>query len=291
MDNKKIGEYILLKRKEKDYTQKQLADIVGVSPRAVSNWENGNNMPDISLLVPLSRALGVSLTEIMEGEDIPDEKLADKAESNTISVMRRAKAVKRTVIWIVAAVLSLIVLFAAAFTTDLIMMKKGKPVVFSTWGMQYHPDNFGKENKALSAVKAYIAEKGIKECGFYLNARTFCEVYPLCELTEKQGVYTLYVWEVSESYGEREGIYRNLGGVSCAAKYTLKEDGAAFVVISETFPKDGNLYEASLKLIFPRKARKNIEKLQNNGTVERMINEVHYRAEDAAKTYGVEIGQ
>ena len=291
MDNKKIGDYISLKRKEKDYTQKQLADIVGVSPRAVSNWENGNNMPDISLLVPLSRALNVSLTELMEGEDIPDEKLAGMAESNTISVMRREKAIKRTVIWIAAAVISITVLFAAAFTTDLIMMKKGRPVVFSTWGMQYYPDNFGKENKALNAVKAYIADKGLKECGMYLNARTFCEVYPLCEFTEKRGVYTLYVWEVSESYGEREGIYRNIGGVSCPAKYLLTEEGGNFTVVSETFPEDGNLYEGSLRLIFPRNARKNMEKLQSNGTVERMQSEIRYRAEDAAKTYGIEIGQ
>lgn len=50
MDNKKIGEYIKAKRKAKNLTQSALGESVGVSFKAVSNWECGNSLPDISIL-------------------------------------------------------------------------------------------------------------------------------------------------------------------------------------------------------------------------------------------------
>jgi len=56
----KIGETILKLRKERNITQDQLALMVGISAGAVSKWENGNSMPDISLLAPLARALNTS---------------------------------------------------------------------------------------------------------------------------------------------------------------------------------------------------------------------------------------
>lgn len=61
MNRLNIGETILQLRKEKDLTQEQLAFMVGISAGAVSKWETGNSMPDISLLAPLARALNTSL--------------------------------------------------------------------------------------------------------------------------------------------------------------------------------------------------------------------------------------
>ena len=59
MDTKKIGRFIAKKRKEKGYTQEQLGNILGVSNKTISRWENGNYMPDLSLLIPLSEALDI----------------------------------------------------------------------------------------------------------------------------------------------------------------------------------------------------------------------------------------
>ncbi|MBS5111977.1 MAG: helix-turn-helix transcriptional regulator [Coprobacillus cateniformis] len=69
MDNKKIGKYIELKRKQKGMTQQNLADSLAVTNKAVSKWETGTGLPDISLLKELSRVLGVTTDEILEGED------------------------------------------------------------------------------------------------------------------------------------------------------------------------------------------------------------------------------
>ena len=57
MDNKKFGEFIAGLRKEKGYTQSQLAEILCVTDKAVSKWERGVGFPDIKLIEPLSEAL------------------------------------------------------------------------------------------------------------------------------------------------------------------------------------------------------------------------------------------
>lgn len=54
MDQVKIGNFLKKLRKEKGITQERLAEILNVSGRTVSRWENGNNMPDISILVDIA---------------------------------------------------------------------------------------------------------------------------------------------------------------------------------------------------------------------------------------------
>ena len=68
MDQKKIGSFLKELRKEKNITQEQLAEKLGVSGRTVSRWETGNNMPDISLLVEIAEMYDVSIPEIINGE-------------------------------------------------------------------------------------------------------------------------------------------------------------------------------------------------------------------------------
>lgn len=73
MDNKKIGLFIANLRKEIGLTQKELADKLFITDRAVSKWERGLSLPDISLLDNLSSVLGVSVIEILKGERIKDK--------------------------------------------------------------------------------------------------------------------------------------------------------------------------------------------------------------------------
>ena len=63
-----IGKRIALLRKEKGLTQEELATHMGVSPQAVSKWENDQTCPDISALPKLARLLGVSVDELLEGK-------------------------------------------------------------------------------------------------------------------------------------------------------------------------------------------------------------------------------
>lgn len=69
MDQHHIGNFIAAKRREKNLTQEQLADRLGVSNKTISKWENGKCMPDYSVIELLCRELGITLAELLDGED------------------------------------------------------------------------------------------------------------------------------------------------------------------------------------------------------------------------------
>ena len=92
MDQKRIGAFIAQCRKEKNLTQMQLAELLGITNQAVSKWENGRGMPDVSLLQPLCAVLGISLNELFSGEHISMEEYKGKAEE-TISKLFKEKQI------------------------------------------------------------------------------------------------------------------------------------------------------------------------------------------------------
>ena len=73
MDREKTGALIAAARKEKNMTQKELAQALHVSDRAVSKWERGAGFPDVSLLEPLADALGLSVLDLLRGEETAAE--------------------------------------------------------------------------------------------------------------------------------------------------------------------------------------------------------------------------
>lgn len=78
MNQNKIGEIIEKKRKEKHLTQKELAEALGVSNTAISKWENGNNLPDISMLEPLCKILDLDLLELITTQNSMHEDCSKK---------------------------------------------------------------------------------------------------------------------------------------------------------------------------------------------------------------------
>ncbi len=95
MDNIKTGRFIAQKRKEKKLTQKTLAETIGVTDKAISKWERGLSYPDVSLLIPLSEALGVSISEILNGDSI--DKMEVELSDNIVvsSVQRYSKILNK----------------------------------------------------------------------------------------------------------------------------------------------------------------------------------------------------
>ena len=84
----KIGKYIASKRKSLGMTQKQLAEKLGMSDKSVSKWERGVCLPDVSVYKELCSILGISLNEFLAGEDIAQENLIQKSETNIIEVIK-----------------------------------------------------------------------------------------------------------------------------------------------------------------------------------------------------------
>lgn len=99
MDNIKFGKFIRESRLEMGLTQKQLAEQIHVSDKAVSKWENGAGFPDIKILEPLAACLGVSLLELMQSEKMAkpqiDREEAEQVVADTISQSKQAEEWKR----------------------------------------------------------------------------------------------------------------------------------------------------------------------------------------------------
>lgn len=87
MDQEKIGRFIAECRKKMNMTQQELADKLGVSDRTVGNWENGRNMPDLSLFKPLCNELHISLNDFLSGEKVKVQNYQEKLEENIINTI------------------------------------------------------------------------------------------------------------------------------------------------------------------------------------------------------------
>lgn len=87
MNQEKIGKFIAECRKQKNMTQQELAEKLNVSDRTVGNWENGRNMPDLSLFKPLCNELNISLNDLMSGEKVKEREYQEKLEENTINII------------------------------------------------------------------------------------------------------------------------------------------------------------------------------------------------------------
>ena len=91
MNQEKIGKFICTVRKKKNLTQKQLAEKLGITDRAISKWENGKSMPDLSLLKPLCNILDITINELLSGEYISKKNDDDTTEQNFVNAINYSK--------------------------------------------------------------------------------------------------------------------------------------------------------------------------------------------------------
>ena len=87
MNQEKIGKFIAECRRQRKLTQSELGEKLGVTEKSISNWENGRNMPDLSLFKPLCEELNISLNDLMSGEKVKEKEYRDKLEENIINTI------------------------------------------------------------------------------------------------------------------------------------------------------------------------------------------------------------
>ena len=87
MNQEKIGKFIADCRKDKKMTQSELAEKLGVTDKSVGNWENGRNMPDLSLFKPLCDELGITINDLLSGEKIKKDHYQEKFEENIVNTI------------------------------------------------------------------------------------------------------------------------------------------------------------------------------------------------------------
>lgn len=119
MDQKKIGDFLKLLRKEKMITQENLAEVLNVSGRTVSRWETGRNMPDIGLLVEIAEFYDVSIVEIINGErksENMEKEVKEVAEAMTdYMTVEKTALLKRTKMISIVGLTALLIGLAMEF--------------------------------------------------------------------------------------------------------------------------------------------------------------------------------
>ena len=139
MDQKRIGSFISELRKEKNMTQKELAQKLGITDRAISKWENGRGMPEVSLMKPLCEALDISINELLSGERIEQKDYREKSEFNFLNTMdyTQKKIKKNTlfrklvIAFLVMALLTVLLLMDARVITRRYFSPKKDIEIFS----------------------------------------------------------------------------------------------------------------------------------------------------------------
>ena len=98
MDQSKIGQFIARTRKSKNLTQRQLADLLSISDKTVSKWETGKGLPDVSLMLPLCRALDLTVNDLLTGEKVPAADYQTKAEENMMDLIQENQENKKRMV-------------------------------------------------------------------------------------------------------------------------------------------------------------------------------------------------
>ena len=107
----KIGKFIADERKTKKYTQRELADKLGISDKTISKWERGNGFPEVSLLLPLCNELNITVNELLSGERLQEVDYKKKAEENMVNLVKEAQESKKKIV--MSALVATLVIIAA----------------------------------------------------------------------------------------------------------------------------------------------------------------------------------
>lgn len=142
MNQEKIGMFIAKCRKEKGLTQIELGEELSVSYKAVSKWENGRSMPDISIMQDLCNILDISLNELFAGEKIKEKDVKKESENNILNLLKinYSGKNKRKILLIIIV---LLIIFFLIIISKMLLIK---------YGFMY--------NDALKYTQVYISGEG-----------------------------------------------------------------------------------------------------------------------------------
>ena len=121
MDQIKIGEFIASQRKARNLTQAALAEKLGITDRAVSKWERGKGLPDVSIMLDLCEIFGITVNELLSGEKISMENSTQRNEQLLLDMAKELEKKNKTIwssmwaIMIVSITALLAGIFIAAF--------------------------------------------------------------------------------------------------------------------------------------------------------------------------------
>lgn len=279
MEQEKIGKFISQLRKEKNMTQMDLAEKLNVTDKAISKWENGRGLPDLSLMKPLCDELGITINELLSGEKISEIEYKNKSEENILNAInysdRKINKIKKMFKFIFGLVLAIFITLLTLFIIDIGRMKNNEPVFFSTWGYEYTPAIDLHETEIEIAINEYLVDKIDSEAYHYENEKGFASFRTyLIEELERNNKYNVYAWVLTGNYYLENSEIKQDSGSSIPYKFEVTFVNDKYIVTDSKIPRDGSLYTEDMKNIFPSSVRKDMEEVYYDGTIERLRLEI-----------------
>lgn len=115
MDKNTTGRFIAELRKQKGFTQKELAENLMVTDKAISRWETGKGLPDTSLLKPLGDVLDVSVTELLSGKKIEEVDMKERADNIILEALNYSKRMLASVISVTIFIIGIAFIISPLF--------------------------------------------------------------------------------------------------------------------------------------------------------------------------------
>ena len=232
MENRKIGAFIAERRKESGLTQQALADRLGLTNKAVSKWETGDGLPDITILPALAENLGVTVDELLAGERRP--KTPEVGEQTRKYLEERKRKQYKIAIMLSALVLVIVIpyclsgfyIFWASTPYLLVMaLSIGGYIAANIW---MPGQETLRQRKVFCAVwlttLSALAAYGLSECVDYILydlrlrrkladylAKQYCETHDLIAWSTYWDFYKYYDSQISQWLSAHVWVFRLAG--------------------------------------------------------------------------------
>lgn len=233
MNALETGKFISSKRREKGITQKELAEKLGVTDKAVSKWETGRGMPDVSVLEDLSKELEVSVSEILNGGEVERELLPETADKIIVDTMKDSskKVSRKRLMAIGAGVASAILIICVLISSYL-------------FSQTVAPDDIETLDKNINN---YLSFKYSDEKAQVLEAKN--EQDKLVVLYTHKGLNGLYIYNESRIFPGRYNknlIMEIMPQKNGEINYFLfvNDDKTVMMVAGVELPKEACYYSA-----------------------------------------------
>lgn len=264
MDQKKIGKFICEMRKRKNLTQLELANKLGVTDRAISHWENGRRMPDLSLIKPLCNELDITVNDLLSGEIIDKNKYEEKLEENLLKSfkdllekMNRNEFIKK-IIYRTVLVLSVFILFFVSFdyltqteeerSLNKLRNRMDEKVAVAYYGNFKYPIQYVED--LFRSVDAYIHYPFIKNIPLYEMAEWYGDEIYLIVPKDSRSLVTVYENIVDKNGQSKKGnqiyIAKRMDGHPIIM--SVNPDKYNSNVIVEIKDRKGEIFDFQLKL-------------------------------------------
>lgn len=256
-------------------TQQELANKIGVTDRAISKWENGRGMPDLSLMIPLCKELNITINELISGEKIEKKDYQSKLEENIVKTIdyTNRRIINKDKIFkiVVGTIITIILIIGLMFFVDVNRMNNNDPVIFSTWGFKYAPPVDFHEEEIISGVENYLLEKSESELKQYKNEKSFVGIRTyLIKEKNNHKLYNVYAWVLEEKYYLENNEIKQDSSSSVPYMFVVEHTNDEYKVTDSKIPRDGTYYAEDMKNIFPRSVRNDMAEVYNDGTIEKL---------------------